>query len=127
MRNPRITPKERGLIKGAVRRVFSRSELRRKVLEKSRIEHYDPTRPRVKKWSSCESCGEAIATYEAQVDHKVPLVPIISSLEEMTWDEVVNGCWCYEDLLQVLCQQCHGEKTKEENKARREHKKGKKK
>jgi hypothetical protein len=48
MNNPRVTSKERGLLKGAIRRVFSRSDLRRKVIELSRIDHTDSTRPRVK-------------------------------------------------------------------------------
>lgn len=126
MNNPRISKKEAGLLKGAVRRVFSRSELRQRVVARSRIEHSDPTRPRVKKWSRCEACKQPVATYEGAVDHVLPLVPLDSSLEEMSWDDLINRCWCDEKNLQFLDPLCHYEKTQSENKARREHKKGKK-
>jgi hypothetical protein len=46
-------------------------------------------------------------------------VDITSSLEAMTWDDLINRCWCSEDLLQAICKACHKEKTKIENKARR--------
>lgn len=123
-RAAKIPPKERGLIKGALRRVFSRSELRRQVLVKSiRPGYYDPTRPRVKKWSVCTECSKMTPTYKAQVDHKVPLVPVDRSLEDMSWDEVVDRLWCDEENLRVLCLDCHAAKSKEENKQRRLNKK----
>lgn len=115
----KLSPKERGLIKGALRRVFSRSELRRQVLIKSiRPGYYDESRPRVKKWSLCAECSKMTPTYKAQVDHKVPLVPVDRSLEDMNWDEIVDRLWCSEDNLRVLCPPCHEVKSKEENKQR---------
>lgn len=119
MKNP-SSAKERGLLKGAIRRVFSRSELRRKVLTNSIIEgYYDADRPRVTKWSKCEECGKLEATYLMQVDHISPVIPISSSLEEMTWDELIDRQWCDASNLSVLCKPCHKIKTKEENKERR--------
>jgi 5-methylcytosine-specific restriction endonuclease McrA len=117
--NLRITAKERNLLKGAVRRVFSRSELRLRVLERGRIEHIDPKRPRVTKWNRCESCQQPVASYQVQVDHIIPIVPVDSSLEAMTWDELVDRCWCDEKMLQGLCAECHTNKTKAENAARK--------
>jgi 5-methylcytosine-specific restriction endonuclease McrA len=121
--NPRISAKERGLLKGAIRRVFSRSDIRKDVIERTRITYFDPERPRVKKWSRCEMCGKATPSYQIQVDHKIPLVPVNSSLEEMSWDELINNCWCDISKLQGLDEDCHKEKTKEENRIRREFKK----
>lgn len=113
-----ITKKERGLIKGGIRRVFSRSELRKSVIDGSRINHKDANRPRVTKWSYCNDCDKFIPTYLMEVDHVVPIVPITSSLEEMTWDEIVNRIWCDAHNLRAMCKDCHKLKTKEETKKR---------
>ncbi len=126
MKNPRLTPKERGLLKGAIRRVFSRSELRRKALEASMVDHHDPKRPRVTKWSICSECKLYIPTYLMQIDHSDPIIPIFRSFEEMTFDEVIERTWCEYEKLTPLCKDCHSLKTKAENKRRREIKKGKK-
>lgn len=112
--------KERNLLKGAIRRVFSRSELRRKVLDASVINSYsDPTRPRVTKWCKCSGCGKMEPKYLMQVDHTEPLIPVNKSLEEMSWDEVINNTWCAEANLKPICKPCHKLKTKAENKERR--------
>lgn len=124
--NPRISKKEQGLLKGAIRRVFSRSDLRKAVIERGRIDHRDPDRPRVTKWNRCETCGQPTASYQIQVDHKVPLVPLDSALELMTWDEVVDRCWCDENNLQGICVSCHNVKTKQEAAARRVYRKKRK-
>lgn len=125
MKNPRISAKERNLIKGALRRVFSRSDLRRAAIDASRIEHSDPERPRVKKWSMCPFCKTPTATYEMQVDHVVPIVPLDSALEYMTADELIDRIWCDPDNLLAICVPCHKIKTKAETKLRKQYKKGK--
>lgn len=108
-----------------MRRVFSRSDLRKQALERHDIAHSDPTRPRVTKWSWCGSCGVIEPRYLMQVDHQTPVIPVEGALEDMTWDEVVDRLWCSLDGLLPLCKPCHKQKTKEENKARRLYKKGK--
>ena len=78
-------PKERNLVKGALRRVFSRSELRRRAVEKALVKDYvDPARPRVTKWGRCADCGKMEALYKMQVDHIEPVQPLGITLEEMT-------------------------------------------
>ena len=116
-------PKERNLVKGALRRVFSRSELRRRVVAKSQIQHTDPTRPRVTKWSVCSECKGKVPTYQIEVDHVEPIIAVTETLEALTWDAVVDRIWCNEENLRAICQPCHRLKTKAENKARREYKK----
>lgn len=125
MGNPRITKKERGLLKGACRRVFSRSELRRKVMDAAEIQHSDPSRPRVRKWIRCAVCKKPCPKYLAAADHVDPVIPVTSSFEEMSLDTVVDRLWCPEENLQAICERDHAVKTKEEAKARREHKKRK--
>jgi len=122
--NDRITKKERGLIKGCLRRVFSRSELRQRVLAKSIMVGYsNPERKRVTKWSKCATCERLDATYKMEVDHINPVVPIAIPFESMNIDDVIDRIWCQEHLLQVLCETCHDTKTKEENAERRRFKK----
>ena len=122
MKNPRITNKERGLLKGAIRRVFSRSEIRRKVVALTIVQHHDLNRPRVKKWSVCPLCELFIATYQLQVDHRDPIVPTDTTLEDMSWDTVIDRVWCVENNLMAICKPCHKEKTKLENKERKKNK-----
>lgn len=125
MRNPRITPKERGLLKGSIRRVFARSELRQKVLNSVNIEHHDPKRPRVKKWSRCPICDLPTPRYLMAVDHLDPVIPTNSSFEEMSLDTVVDRMWCVENNLQPICPLCHNKKTSLERVERNKHKKKK--
>lgn len=115
--NPRLTPKDRGLIKGAMRRAFSRSELRKKVMAKSIVPgHQDPSRPRVTKWSRCAVCSGIKPAYLAVVDHISPVIPTNSSFEAMSLDETVDRMWCDEANLQAICEPCHDEKsTREKN------------
>lgn len=124
--NSKITPKERGLIKGAIRRAFSRSELRKEALDSIRIDFVDENRPRVKKWGFCPLCKNNTPLYLMQVDHVDPVIPLNSSLEQMTWDEVIDRTWCDKNNLMAICITCHKAKSKIESKLRREIKKGKK-
>lgn len=123
MSNPRITKKERGLIKGALRRVFSRSELRQSVVQESKVEITNPERPRVKKWSLCSLCKNPTATYQIEVDHLSPVIPLDKTLEIMSWDELIDRIWCPKENLQGICKDCHKLKTKLEAKQRRSNKK----
>ena len=116
--NDRISKKERNLIKGAIRRVFSRSDLRRLVVDSSLINHVDHSRPRVKNWCECGICKQPTAKSYMQVDHIDPIVPVNSSLEKMSWDEVVDRTWCVQNNLQAICEECHSKKTSEERKQR---------
>ncbi len=118
MGNSRITAKERGLLKGAIRRVFSRSDLRKAAIDATRVEHYDPKRPRVTKWSECTSCRERVATYQMDIDHVVPIIPTHTTLEQMSWDEVIDRVWSDLANLKGVCKPCHKAKTKAENKLR---------
>ena len=124
MANNRISPKERGLIKGALRRVFSRSDLRREVLQESIVPgHKDPNRPRVTKWSKCSMCSVMTPTYKRDVDHIIPVIPINKTQDQLTFDELVDNIWCVKSNLQTLCENCHNAKSKLENSLRRAYKK----
>jgi 5-methylcytosine-specific restriction endonuclease McrA len=114
VKNPRITPKEWGLLKGALRRVFARSELHAEAVKLTRIDFKDLTRPRVTKWSRCMECKLPTPTYKIEVDHLKPVVPLNKEFSQMSLDEAVNNLWCPISDLQGLCHTCHNVKTKQE-------------
>lgn len=122
--NPKLTKKEQGLVKGALRRIFSRSDMRRHAIEMASIPGFkDARKPRVKKWARCQLCFSICPAYLMEVDHIEPVVPVTSSLGKMTVDELVDHIWCGEDNLQVLCLTCHKNKSKIEAGLRRASKK----
>lgn len=123
MNNGRITPKERGLLKGAFRRVFSRSELRKAALLRVKIAHSDPNRSRVKTWYYCEHCGELHPQHFLNCDHVDPVIPTHTSFDKMTLDETADRTWCDPSNLQILCLTCHAAKSKLEKEERKKYKK----
>lgn len=113
--NPNLSKKERNLIKGAIRRVFSRSEMRRRLIDATVIPgHYNSSRPRVKRWSLCKECKKIVPTYLINIDHIVPIVPLDGSFETMSLDTLVDRIWCEESNLKAICEDCHDVKTKAE-------------
>ncbi len=119
--------KERSLIKGALRRVFSRSELRRKALDACLVKDYsDPNRKRVTRWGRCSECKKLEPAYLLEIDHKEPLVPLDQTLEDMDWNQVIDRLWCDERNLQALCGECHDSKSGIERKERARFKKERK-
>lgn len=120
--NSRVTPKDRNLIKGALRRAFARSELHKRASARFSIEHEDPKRPRVKKWAWCAKCGEVTPRWQMQLDHLNPIVPTDTKFENMSLDTLVDNLWCEENLLDLLCEMCHTLKTSLEREERKRHK-----
>lgn len=123
--NLRISSKERGLIKGALRRVFSRSDLRKSVFMAASYSAIKEHRPKVKRWAKCSTCNKEYPAYLCEVDHVEPVVPLDRSLDEMTWDELLDRLWCNPSNLKVICKMCHKSKCLEENKLRRVNKSAK--
>lgn len=129
--NPRMTKQDVALVSGAIRRAFSRSELRRRVVEASVIAHSDSLRPRVKTWCRCVKCKKPSPKSSMEVDHSFQqVIPLDKSLmdvivSESGWDNLVNRIWCDVSNLQALCGECHQVKTQEENRIRRRNRKGK--
>lgn len=110
-----------------MRRVFSRSDMRKKIIDEAIVKDYkDPKRKAVKFWIKCEECENMEAKSNIQLDHVSPVVPITSSLVEMEIEELADRIWCEEKNLRKLCLRCHSIKTKAENKERREYKKRRK-
>lgn len=111
----------KGLIKGALRRIMSRSPVVRAVREKA--VHPTQKGKRGGKQYICSSCKGVFPGNHIQVDHKKMVIGIKESLEDMSYDLLVKRIFCKPSNLQVLCLSCHSKKSKEENKKRREFKK----
>lgn len=106
--------------------MFSRSELRRSIIDAALVNYADLNRPRVKKWVRCAVCHVPEAKSYCVVDHKDPIIPVDRSFEQMSLDEVVDRMWCDPINLQAICPSCHDEKSKQERKQRTKNKKDKK-
>lgn len=118
MKNPRLTNKDYGLIKAALRSAFARSDLHKQVIEESIVQHSDPKRKRVKTWCKCAICGKPEAKSYMIVDHIQPFVPIHMFFEDMDLTDAVNRLWCELINLQCVDEVCHNEKSQRENSLR---------
>ena len=66
---------------------------------------------RIGKHYKCAKCLGIFPTAEVQVDHIDPVVPLSGF---NTWDELINRIFCEKEGFQVLCTECHKNKTHEE-------------
>ncbi len=66
----------------------------------------------------CNVCGKKVKNDQADVDHIHPVIPVGKTRHDLSWDEVVNRIDCDIENLQVICDDCHSEKTKAERKLR---------
>jgi len=69
----------------------------------------------------CASCKKSFARKGVNVDHIEPVIEIKTGF--VSYDVYVDRLFCNSEGLQILCKSCHGEKTKAENKVRRQIKK----
>jgi hypothetical protein len=99
------------MIKSAFRRLFPRSGLYVSVLNDAISEKKGV---RGGKQIICCECGESYGTNKVNVDHKEPVVPIGKTINDLTVQECFDRIWCDKSNLQVLCNDCHDVKTKEE-------------
>ena len=63
---------------------------------------------------ACAACGNEFPSTGIEVDH---ISPIVSSEGFTTWDSYIENMYCSKENLQVLCLDCHKEKTKGERAA----------
>lgn len=114
MKNARVTQKEWGLIKSALRRVFARSELHQQVMKEGAIEHFDEARPRCRFYGWCQVCGTVTPRWLLVVDHLETFVEIGKNFTDYTLDEALDRLWCPLSNLQRICKECHSRKSKTE-------------
>ena len=68
----------------------------------------------------CASCGGFFVARDVQVDHIDPVVSPEEGFQD--WWTYFNRLYCEADNLQVLCKQCHKDKTNAERKERMKNK-----
>ena len=118
-KKPPLYP-NKNIIKGALRRVFTRTPLVREVLEES----VHPTKKGVRggKQYVCAECKNAFPGNQVQADHRIPVVPLDKTIHDLDYNQIVERIFCKKQNLQVLCKDCHKEKSAEERKARKKYK-----
>ena len=120
-----MTVPKKNLIKGAIRRLFSRSSLCREILEGA--VHKTARGPRGGKQYICAKCKKWFANKEVQVDHIEPVMRYDETIQDLDYNTVVMRIFCDEDNLQVLCKPCHKIKTALERKRKMKWKRSQKK
>jgi len=105
-------------IRGAIRRIFSRSPVKIEVLKKVRREvpRYNKDGSRGKRDAVqylCNVCKTYVGSTKCDVDH---IVPVIEVNEEgfVDWNTFVERLFCGPKNLQVICDPCHDKKTHDE-------------
>lgn len=109
-------------IRGAIRRIFSRSPVKQEVLKAVRRESpkYNKNGERSKKDAVeylCNNCKQYVGSTKVEVDHLQPVIEI-NELGFVDWNTFVDRLFCKADQLQVLCDPCHDIKTAQERKER---------
>lgn len=105
---------EKNAIKGALRRLFTRSTICKEVRESA----IHPTRkgPRGGKMYICKKCGGVYPAKSIQVDHIRPVIKPKETIHDLDYNTLVKRIFCSKRNLQVLCKDCHKTKTTKERK-----------
>lgn len=104
-------------IRGALRRVFSRSPVIREVMFKVRREvpKYNKDGSRAKKNAvqyQCNVCTTFVGSTYASVDHIIPVVSVSDGFVD--YHTFISRLFCDISNLQVICDACHQIKTQTE-------------
>lgn len=114
---------ENAAIRGAVRRIFSRSPVVWEVLSEGRREvpKYRKDGSRARKDAVqylCQVCNQWVGSTKIAVDHIDPVIPADSTF--LDWNTFIARLFCGKENLQRICDGCHYVKTQDERRRRRE-------
>lgn len=112
-------PPMKNQIKGAIRRIFRLSPwmsltLKKVRIEKQKLNKNGEVSAKKDVYYRCRMCNGEFKAKDVQVDHIDPVIPSGKTINEMTYDEIVERIFCNLSNLQVLCKPCHTKKTKDE-------------
>lgn len=112
---------QNAMVRGAIRRTFSRSPVVREVLFAGRREvpKYNKDGGRAKKDAvqyQCEVCNTWVSSTKVSVDHIEPVISVDTGFVD--WNEFVARLFCDKSNLQRICDDCHDKKTYKERIAR---------
>lgn len=96
-------------LRGGMRRYPNKS----KVIKKSSVgKKINKESGRMAEHFECKMCEGHFPRTQIQCDHIYPVVN--PKVGFTTWDDYIDRMFCSEDDLQVLCKNCHTQKTKTE-------------
>ena len=75
---------------------------------------------RIRKFFRCGLCGKVFPRREVSADHVDPVVDPKRGWQ--SWDEYLKRLFCEEDGFQIICNECHDDKTARERKVRQRYK-----
>ncbi len=107
-----INKKIKGSIMNFIRLSFRKADVFQEIKKLS--EHPTAKGPRGGKMWQCNQCFKPLKGKEVLVDHDEPVVPIGMKQADMSLDEYAQRLYCDVSNLQVLCSDCHKEKSYEE-------------
>jgi 5-methylcytosine-specific restriction endonuclease McrA len=118
---------ENAVIRGALRRAFSRSPVVREVLHEGRREvpRWRKDKTRAVKDAvqyQCQVCGEWVGSTKVQVDHIEPVIRVDGTW--CGWEDFIKRLFCDKSNLQRICLECHGQKSLRERQQRKLFKEG---
>jgi 5-methylcytosine-specific restriction endonuclease McrA len=61
----------------------------------------------------CQFCGKVFTSKEMKKDHIIPVIDPKKGFVD--WNEFIKRLFCKESNFQILCKNCHNEKSREEN------------
>ena len=96
-------------------------EKARVELEKPPLKDGSPAKTKaVRRW--CAKCGFLEKNEKADVDHKIPVIPIGKTRHDFTLGEYIDMVDCDISNLWVLCEKCHNFKSAIEREERKKFK-----
>lgn len=66
--------------------------------------------------SKCQLCGDRFLEKDMKIDHVIPVIDPETGFT--TWDDCINRMFVEVDGYQILCKDCHDNKTLKETKIR---------
>lgn len=113
-----------GWIVSLLRRGFLRWTPRSEALKRASVgKKINKKTGRLAEHKRCCKCGVENPTKEMKVDH---IVPVTGPEGHTTWDDRIERMYTEVDNFQVMCEECHNVKTKEERGAAAAYRKAKK-
>jgi len=103
----------RAYLRGVLRKAFLQAPIKTQVLQSAKCGE----RGRMYLYQ-CAACPAVITRNECQVDHLIPVTPLVGFDD---WNGFIERMFCDPGELQVLCKPCHKKKTLAENIERRKH------
>lgn len=107
-------------IKGGLRTLSRKWPPKFEALKRALIgKRLDPATGKMSNRYQCAGCGNLFKATDVQLDHIDPVVDLREGFVD--WNIYIERMFCEAEGYQVLCSECHGVKTLNERKLRKEY------